>query len=40
MKRIAVLLVLMGVVLAGCNTWAGLGKDVEKAGGAMQKSAK
>ncbi len=40
MKRIAALLIMMGVVLAGCNTVAGIGKDVERAGGAIQKSTK
>lgn len=34
---IAVLAVL---VLAGCNTLNGMGKDLEKAGEAVQKSAK
>lgn len=31
-----------GIILtaAGCNTMSGLGKDVEKAGEAIQKSAK
>ncbi len=40
MKRIAMLVVVVSVVLAGCNTVAGLGKDLERAGGALQKSAK
>jgi len=40
MKRIACLFVLLSVLLAGCNTVAGVGKDVEKAGEAIQKSAK
>jgi entericidin B len=40
MKRIACLIALVGVVLAGCNTMQGLGKDVEKTGEAIQKSAK
>lgn len=40
MKRIACLIVLVGVVLAGCNTVAGVGKDIEKGGEAIQKSAK
>ena len=40
MKRIAALLVVLGVVLAGCNTVAGIGKDVEKAGTVIQKSTK
>ena len=40
MKRIAMLLVVVGVVLAGCNTVAGVGKDVEKAGEAIQRTTK
>jgi entericidin B len=40
MKRVAFIFVLLSVVLAGCNTMHGLGKDVEKAGEAIQKSAK
>lgn len=39
MKRVFVLMVAM-LVLAGCNTVAGVGKDVEKAGEAIQKSTK
>ncbi len=40
MKLIAAILVVVGVVLAGCNTVAGVGKDIERAGGAIQKSTK
>ncbi len=40
MKRFAMWLVLAGVVLAGCNTVAGVGKDVEKAGEAIQRTTK
>jgi len=39
MKRAITLIVAM-LVLAGCNTVAGVGKDVEKAGEAIQKSTK
>ncbi len=39
MKRIACLIVLAAVVLAGCNTMQGLGKDVEKTGEAIQRKA-
>ncbi len=37
MKKMIAFLVL-AVVLAGCNTVQGVGKDVEKAGEAIQKS--
>jgi len=38
MKKIVVMLmVLWAVTMAGCNTWRGFGKDVEKAGEAIQK---
>ena len=40
MKFIATLFVLTAVALAGCNTVAGVGKDIERAGGAIQKSTK
>ncbi len=39
MKRAITLIVAM-MVLAGCNTVAGVGKDVEKAGEAIQRSTK
>jgi len=40
MKRMAVLLlVIWAVALAGCETMKGFGKDVEKAGEAIQKKA-
>ena len=32
-------LLFAGFALAGCNTVAGVGKDLEKAGEAVQKSA-
>ena len=38
MKRVITLMVAM-LVLAGCNTVAGVGKDVEKAGEAIQRKA-
>ncbi|WP_157381523.1 entericidin A/B family lipoprotein [Methylophilus sp. 5] len=37
-KWMAVLLAVM--VLAGCNTINGMGKDIEQAGEAVQKSSK
>ena len=41
-KRFFTLVALFGVVggLAACQTWHGFGKDVEKAGEAIQKSGK
>ncbi|HMA09459.1 MAG TPA: entericidin A/B family lipoprotein [Ramlibacter sp.] len=38
MKRLLAV-VLAAVVLAGCNTIAGFGKDVETAGGALDRAA-
>jgi predicted small secreted protein len=39
MKRLAVLmLAVWAFALAGCNTVHGIGKDVEKAGEAIQKT--
>ena len=40
MKLIVTILVLASVLLAGCNTVAGVGKDVERAGEAIQRSTK
>ena len=42
MKRalITACLVLYGVVLAGCNTMAGVGKDIQRAGETIQGAAK
>ena len=42
MKRllIAVILVLSAVTFSGCNTVEGIGKDIQKAGDAIEKSAK
>lgn len=39
MKKWAVLLLLISLALSGCNTMAGVGKDLEKAGEAIQDSA-
>jgi predicted small secreted protein len=40
MKRIAILLLMLwAVALAGCETMKGLGRDMEKAGEAIQKKA-
>lgn len=39
MKKTMTLLVLFtAIVLAGCNTVRGVGKDIEKGGEAIQKS--
>lgn len=39
MKK-ALFLLLLSMVLSACNTVAGIGKDLEKGGEAIQKSAK
>jgi len=39
MKRMVPIIVLLSVVLAGCNTMAGFGKDVQKVGQSIQRSA-
>ena len=40
MRKIAMILIaLSAVVLAGCNTMQGFGKDMEKAGSAIQRKA-
>jgi predicted small secreted protein len=38
MKRLLTMLTV-ALLLAGCNTVAGFGKDVEQAGGAIERSA-
>ncbi len=41
MKKLTTLvLVALGLALAGCNTMEGLGKDVQKAGSAVENAAK
>jgi entericidin B len=41
MKRCAICtLAVVMLLLAGCNTMQGLGKDIEKAGETIQKSSK
>jgi predicted small secreted protein len=41
MKRLIIaVLALCAVVLAGCNTVEGMGKDIKKAGETIEKSAK
>jgi len=39
-SRVGVAIVLCAIVLAGCNTMAGAGKDVQKAGEKLEESAK
>lgn len=39
MKKL-LLIIAAAVALAGCNTVQGIGKDIEKGGEAIQKSAK
>ena len=38
MKKVAILLAAL-VVLAGCNTMEGLGKDIKKGGEKLEKAA-
>ena len=41
MKKTATLIVLtIAFVLAGCNTVKGMGQDVQRAGGALERAAK
>jgi predicted small secreted protein len=40
MKPITWILLLLSLAAAGCNTVQGIGRDVEKAGEAIQKSTK
>ncbi|MBY0409465.1 MAG: entericidin A/B family lipoprotein [Burkholderiaceae bacterium] len=41
MKKTATLIALtLVVVLAGCNTVKGVGQDVQRAGGALERAAK
>ena len=41
MKKTAALIVLaIAFVLAGCNTVKGVGQDVQRAGGALERAAK
>ena len=40
MVRVAVSLITLVVLLAGCNTIAGVGRDLEKAGETIQRKAK
>lgn len=39
LKKIAVATVLISLVMAGCNTVAGMGKDIERGGEKLQNSA-
>jgi predicted small secreted protein len=39
MKKLIALLALTGMFLAGCNTIAGAGKDIERGGEKMQGAA-
>jgi len=40
MKPMIAVLIAAALTLAGCNTVEGVGKDIEKAGDAIQKSTK
>lgn len=37
-KLFAVMALAFAIVLTGCNTWHGFGKDLEKVGDKIQKS--
>ncbi len=37
---VSIFMLAMGSMLAGCNTSAGLGKDIQAAGGALSSEAK
>jgi predicted small secreted protein len=39
MKKIILLVIIMVMVLTGCNTFKGMGKDIEGAGHGIQKAA-
>ena len=39
MRKVSALLLLAYVVLAGCNTMAGAGKDIQEGGAAVQNKA-
>ena len=39
MKRFALLLIAVAAVLAGCNTFQGFGRDVQKAGEKIEDAA-
>jgi predicted small secreted protein len=38
MKPIIAILIAAALTLAGCNTIQGIGQDIEKAGGAIEKA--
>ena len=40
MKRPTLFVLLCAISLAGCNTFRGIGQDVERAGEAIQKAVK
>ena len=40
LKMIALILGALSLLLAGCNTIHGVGKDIEKGGEAIEKAAK
>jgi entericidin A len=39
-KTIALVCVMLSVFLTGCNTFRGLGQDVQRAGAAVENAAK
>jgi predicted small secreted protein len=40
MKRVGLIILLAALGLSACNTMQGMGRDIEKAGEAIQRSAK
>jgi predicted small secreted protein len=40
MQKLSFVIIALLVVLAGCNTVQGIGKDIEKGGEAVQKAVK
>jgi predicted small secreted protein len=39
MSKMMLMLLMAGVVLSGCNTVEGVGKDIRHAGGSLEESA-
>lgn len=39
MKKLAVLIVMLSITLAGCNTVKGVGKDIQRGGESIENAA-